>query len=165
MTDDFDMVFDKLATLLAPEDLLGAVERGAKLVQAKAKSLASVKTGAMRNGIVTDSYVESGEAVAEVISTSPYSGFVEFGTGPKGAASQNGLPDGVDPLPVSAFAQKGWALPPDVAAQTGIKFTNGQAARPFMRPAALTEKGKIEKVVGNSIRRLLAQAYGGGGGA
>jgi len=166
MADDFEKqsseVFDKLQSLLTPEEALPAVEKGAKLIQARAKSLAPVDMGALRNGIITDAYVENSDVVSEVSATAPYSGYVEFGTGPKGAASQGSLPAGIDPLPASAFAQKGWALPPDVAEKLGYKFTNGQAAQPYMMPAFLAEKDKVVQIVQKGLLDAVSRAFGGG---
>jgi len=161
--NQFEEALQKLADCFAPEEALPAVETGAKLVQARAKSLAPVRTGAMRNTIITQSSIEDGEAVAEVIATSPYAGFVEFGTGPKGAASAKILPDGMD-MPASKYKDTGWFLPPDIVKATGIHYTTGQPAQPFMMPAILSEQEKLKKVVGKSVTAILSRLYGGGGG-
>ena len=167
MADDFekqsDAVFDRLQGILTPEEALPAVERGAKLIQARAKSIAPAPTGAMRNGIITQADVRDGEAEAEVISTAPYSGYVEFGTGPRGAESVKTLPEGMS-LTAADYKDKGWVLPPDVAAKLGYQYTRGQPAQPFMMPAFLSEKEKVVRVVQKGLLDAVARAFGGGGG-
>ena len=112
--------------------------RGAKKVQASAKLLAPVKTGALRNSIKTQVINKGGDVRAKVYTNSEYGPYVEFGTGERGMQSAIQRPDGVSYNPE-------W---------------KGQTAQPFMTPAYLHAKNskeveiEIEKVVKAEIGKL-----------
>lgn len=112
--------------------------RGAKKVQASAKLLAPVKTGALRNSIKTQVVNKGGDVRAKVYTNSEHAPYVEFGTGERGMQSDIQRPDGVSYNPE-------W---------------KGQTAQPFMTPAYLHAKNskeveiEIEKVVKAEIGKL-----------
>ena len=112
--------------------------RGAKKIQASAKLLAPVKTGALRNSIKTQVLNKGGDVRAKVYTNSEYAPYVEFGTGERGMESNIDRPDGVSYNPE-------W---------------KGQTAQPFMTPAYLHAKNskeveiEIEKVVKAEIGKL-----------
>lgn len=112
--------------------------RGAKKIQANAKLLTPVKTGALRNSIKSQVTNKGGTVEAKVYTNSEYAPYVEFGTGERGMGSNIERPDGVSYNPE-------W---------------KGQTAQPFMTPAYLHAKNskevetEIENTVKAEIRKL-----------
>lgn len=112
--------------------------RGAKKIQANAKLLTPVKTGALRNSIKSQVMNNGGIVEAKVYTNSEYAPYVEFGTGERGMGSNIERPDGVSYNPE-------W---------------KGQTAQPFMTPAFLHAKNskeveiEIENTVKKEIRKL-----------
>lgn len=108
----------KITAIIIPK-LTAAMNESVALVQEEAQSLAPVRTGALKAGIITETTWSGNTVEGEVISTVPYSSFVEWGVGARGAEG----PD-AGPFPYT----------------TSIK---GFAAIPFMRPALDQSRSRI----------------------
>lgn len=151
--DGLESVFEKLD--LANEDITAAVERGMKNAcyntAQTAKMLCPVREGALRSSIHSSVEREGNVFVGTVYSRKKYAAYVEFGTGPRGEAEHAGTsPDAVNSL---TYSPKGW-----VYKDAGGKFhfTNGQPARPFIYPAFISCKSKLNGYIGRALRRAHA---------
>ena len=100
--------------------LVEAVTDGCTAVVGEAQAIVPVDTGELKDSIHTASVELVGNAVrGNVVADAPHAGFVEFGTGQRGAASP-----GAGPYPYSPS----WP---------------GQMAQPYMRPALDTARPAI----------------------
>ncbi len=100
--------------------LVSAVTESCAIVSSEAQALAPVDTGALRESIHTGTVELVGTVVSgSVVASAPYAGYVEYGTGVRGASSAGA---GVGPYNPS------WP---------------GQPAQPYLRPALDNSQGKI----------------------
>lgn len=134
---------DAIATQLGSWD---GLKNAAQFVQSAARLKCPVLDGALRSSIYIDYYNEHGAATAEIYTTMQYAPYVEFGTGPKGAANHAGISPEVTPtyrmdawwiheddLPPSAKATYNWFV---IDTPNGRFYrSSGQAAQPFLYPA------------------------------
>ena len=112
-----------------------SVAASAALVESRAKELCPVDTGRLRDSIFTRT-VESEQAIrAYVAPNTPYAGYVEFGTGIRGAASP-----GAGSGPYSAT----WL---------------GMPAQPFMRPAIDEAREPIRELFRANLSATITSPY------
>lgn len=123
------------------------VGNSVKKTQAQAKLLVGSNTGELRESIKTDIDIKGGEVEGIVYTNKAHAPFVEFGTGPVGEANKPSLPEGVD---VTYSQEAWWIHESQIDAGTAEKYNffrietkdgvfyrcSGQAAQPFMVPAA-----------------------------
>ena len=120
-------------------------EDAAAIVEGAAKQNCPVDTGALRESIHTDIYRGAEAAqrggslasslfsvVAEVQPDMPYAGYVEFGTGRRGAGSP-----GAGPFEY----RESWP---------------GQAAQPYMRPAADDNRDACVEAIKSAVQDALS---------
>lgn len=100
-----------------------AVDRAAAATVARAKALCPVDTGALRESIDKETVLTDSTVVSRVTASQPYAGYVEYGTGIRGAASP-----GKGPYPYD----RTWP---------------GMTAQPFMRPALAETRAKVKDAV------------------
>lgn len=100
---------------------------------------------------------EDGYAVGTVETNAPHACFVEFGTGPVGAANHAGISPNVSPAYTS---RESWVYPYEGPEGTEFATTSGQPARPFLYPAAVQNQSTLES---EARAALLAAARKGGG--
>ncbi len=101
---------------------LRAVAASQSLVVEEAKAICPVLTGNLRDSIAAAEPDDTGKAVVgRIVAGASYAGYVEYGTGQRGAASP-----GAGPYPYSSQHP-------------------GQAAQPFMRPALDSARQKIKE--------------------
>lgn len=104
------------------------------------------------SGSITEEYEDNGgEYIGRVVTNAPHAAFVEFGTGPVGAANHSGTSPEVQ---VSYTSREKWAYPYET--KDGLQFatTSGQPARPYLYPAAKQN----EKVFAQLGREALTEA-------
>lgn len=114
--------------------------------------------GELAQSITTD--VKENEA--EIFTGKEYAAYVEFGTGPKGAANHEGISPEVSP----AYSPQGWwihesMIPPGTAERYGwIKVqtkdgvfykTEGSAAHPYLYPALKDNEEAIVELIKKEI--------------
>jgi HK97 gp10 family phage protein len=110
--------------------ILSAMKDSVVLIQESAKALCPVDTGALRESITTE--VEVGKTVVGRVGPHmPYAGYVEFGTGIRGAASP-----GAGEGPYS----ESWP---------------GQPAQPFLRPSLDQNRKAVEELFRGEIAIAL----------
>lgn len=173
MSGEWDRLIRKMV-LLPPYTQQALVKEGmgvvTKKVQATAKRKAPALQGDLRKSIKTKETASGDTVTGIVYSNSSHAGYVEFGTGPEGAANHSGISPNVnvsyrtDPwwIPGSALDKKAinkyhWPARKLADGET-IYWTDGQKAQPFMYPALKENEEKIPQIfkraVMAGIRRL-----------
>jgi len=135
-------------------DVVSMVRQGAEKIRSAAVLRVPVNHGELRNSIHTRVEDHGKEIVGVVYTDKSYAAYVEFGTGPKGAASH----EGIAPEVAVSYKTSGWWFPeteisPEDAKKYRFKsivhegvryyYTEGQAAQPFLYPAAQQAGPKV----------------------
>lgn len=177
--DSLMQKFGQLAEMNAKENMPRAVQNAMKIIQAEAKLRCRVDTGELRNSIKT-SVVMADEGCQGVCYTNKsYAPYIEFGTGPRGAANHSGISPSVTPV----YSQQGWYIPEDkIDAATAEKYhfreytyhldgylehekkfyyTEGQAASPFLYPALKDNETRVTQNIRNYLARQIKKQAGG----
>jgi HK97 gp10 family phage protein len=111
-----------------------AVARSCDIVVEEAKTIVPVRTGELRDSIhATEPQDREHTVVGSVVADAPHAGYVEYGTGIRGAASE-----GAGPYPYSAT----WP---------------GMAARPYLRPALDAARERIREEFESAISMGVKQ--------
>lgn len=158
-----DALNKKLKLIQDPTNAIAqSIKKEIRRVRNTAALLCPVNHGELRQSIRTDVKEESDKVVGTCYTNNQYAAYVEFGTGPKGEESHEGISPNVQPT----YTQQGWWFPGDnlpasdadlyhfVSSEaddgTKLYFTKGQAAQPYMYPAL--------KMNENIIKENLAKA-------
>ncbi|WP_339063561.1 HK97-gp10 family putative phage morphogenesis protein [Tepidibacillus marianensis] len=112
-----------------------ALEAALLMLEGRAKALAPVETGQLRDTLGHKLKSNNGEIVGTVGSPLMHALYVEFGTG---EFAENG-----------AGRKGGWVYE-DADGQ--FYFTYGQEPQPFLRPAFRRSKKEIEQIIGMKLR-------------
>lgn len=123
-------------------------------------------TGYLRSNIFQDVEVGKNVAVGTVYTNISYAKYVEFGTGPKGAANHGGISPEVNPtytmepwwihesqIDIGTAEQYGWSYI-DTPEGRFYKCT-GQPAHPFMYPALKDNEDEVIKIINDDIDSIL----------
>lgn len=149
-------------------DLRPAVHEAIGLVQQSAKDLCPSHSGELRQSIYTSTEYVEDMYRGTCYTNKEHAPYVEFGTGPNGQASH----EGISPDVAVAYSQKGWMIPADAMSldeaeaygfgiATGSNgqvigyYTKGQAAHPFMYPALKNNEEEVTKIISDSVRSQL----------
>lgn len=151
---NIDKLLKKLNSLNidSKKELKRSMERNIRMVQGEAKLLCQVDTGGLRNSITTN-VKETSQGITATVSTNmEHASYVEFGTGKKGEAS------GGDkyPGPISYKQDKWLANIPDI----GVRWTEGQAAQPFMYPALKNNEELVKKNIASDLEKKIREVSG-----
>ena len=160
--------------------LRNAMQRTVERTAADARKLAPGRRGSqssatgisLRQGITHHAEGSGGNIQGRVESIAPHSAYVEFGTGPKGAANHGGI----SPHVAVSYRSTPWVYPVTTSQKVRLKKsegggsrnetttrfyrTSGQAARPFMYPASQQNK----ETFANYVRSAAHKAMKGGNG-
>ncbi|HFU4000460.1 TPA: HK97-gp10 family putative phage morphogenesis protein [Streptococcus suis] len=159
-----DELIDKLRRLSSQrqtEIMAKAIHNAAKnVVQADAKLRAPVNDGDLRTGIKVR-MSKSGNPRAEVVSTSDHGGFVEFGTGPKGAANHAGISPNVS----VSYRSAPWYVHESQIDVGPYRFQKigefykmfGQVAQPYLYPALKDNEERVTKNINRYVKRKLVE--------
>lgn len=149
-------------------NLRRGIEKSIYLVQETAKGFCPSRTGELCNHIITD--VEENGTVVRGVCTAAreYAKYVEFGTGPSGQASH----EGVSPNVAVAYSQSPWWIhegdgPNEIDRKTAEAYhfpyadtpegrfyrCTGQPASPFMYPALKNNEENIIQIIKEEARR------------
>lgn len=145
----------------AAQIALGGVHQGAKLVQGEAKILAPANRGELRQAIKTRANLKESMAVGEVFVAVEHGIYVEFGTGPKGAASHSGI----SPEVSVSYRSTPWYVhesqidvgPYHFAKRGEFYKMYGEPAQPYLYPALKNNETKVQKVIANYVRRKIEE--------
>lgn len=112
--------------------LVPAANLAAEMVADEARRLAPVDTGALQESIrALESQADGDQVTVKVVADIYYAGYVEYGTGQRGAGSPGAGPGPYDP---------NWP---------------GMVAQPYMRPALDTVRGDVMAVIGREVASAL----------
>ncbi|HEM5625995.1 TPA: HK97 gp10 family phage protein [Streptococcus suis] len=151
----------RLSSQRQTEIIAKAVHNAAKnVVQADAKLRAPADNGDLRAGIKVR-MSKSGNPRAEVVSTSDYGGFVEFGTGPKGAANHAGISPNVN----VSYRSTHWYVHESQIDVGPYRFQKigefykmfGQVAQPYLYPALKDNEERVTKNINRFVKRKLIE--------
>lgn len=145
------------------------LQQAAQFVEGAAKLAAPGGTsGFLRNSIgyaITD---EDPGMVAHIGANAEYAMYVEFGTGPKGAANHSGVSPDYKPvyrlepwwvhesqIDPQAIEKYNW---PSIVTENGRFFKiSGQAAQPFLYPSLKNNEEKLGKMITEGIMGALGK--------
>lgn len=108
-----------------------SVEAAAALIVQEAQTLCPVRTGELHDSITASVTQTDTTVVGRITAAAPYAGYVEFGTGRRGAASPDKGPYPYDP---------NWP---------------GMVPQPFMRPALDTTRDAVKAIFASQIAIAL----------
>lgn len=111
----------------------------------------------LRGSIAHRVEMNGSEAIGIVETNAPHAAFVEFGTGPVGAANHGGISPNVSP---GYTSRESWVYPYEGPEGTEFATTSGQPARPFLYPAAVQNESTFQ----SEARAALHDALRNGGG-
>lgn len=149
---------------VAEENMEQLVGRQVKRVQSTARLLCPVHDGELRRSIQTQTENTGDRIMGSTYTNKKYAPFVEFGTGPKGAADHSGI----SPAVSVAYTQSPWWIhEDDLDAKAAEEYhwfyidtpegrfyqCYGQAAQPFMYPALKNNEDRIAKNMQTSLRK------------
>lgn len=157
---DLSEAFDRLRLM----DMRRAMGQAIKTVQAYAKNLCPVHDGELRDSIYTSIDAGRDHVRGECYTNKEYAVYVEFGTGPKGAASHEGISPNVNP---SYTMSPWWIHESQVDRGTAETYgwfhidtpegrfyqCTGQAAQPFMYPALKDSEDEIDRIFAKAVKR------------
>lgn len=150
--DDFEKFISELEEY--PESFIRGAEKGlykaAVKIQAAAKRLAPVDAGRLRNSITVETQTDAESVSAAVGTNVKYAPFIEFGTGPVGAASKKDLPPGAS---VQYTPKRFWVYKDEK--KGGFRISKGSPAKPFLYPAFGKIEPDIEKYVAEEIMKEM----------
>lgn len=147
-----------------------AVQRSLDVIQSDAVMNAPANLGQLKNSIFS-AVDENGTKISGTVYTDLEHGwYVEFGTGPVGAADH----DGISPEVPVAYRMTGWLIPGSAISEAdALKYkfkkvifkdgtvwyaTNGQPAQPFMYPAFMNNVDNVEKFFQEALDDAVKEA-------
>lgn len=145
-----------------------ALRASAEFVMEQAKDLCPAHDGNLRDSIKT----EIAGNTASIYTDSPYAAYVEYGTGPKGAANH----EGTSPDANIHYSQSPWWIHEgsgenEVSRSVGENYQweyvdtkqgrfyrcTGQAASPYMYPALRNNEEKVVKIFKECIDKEMGK--------
>lgn len=119
-----------------------------------------VDIGDLRKSIQHTTREIDGGIETVVHTNSDHAAFVEFGTGPVGAANHQGIAPDIQPV----YAREKWrGVIPFLKSETdsGIRFIAGQSAQPYLYPALKENEQQLKEYLADSIRELIRKETDG----
>lgn len=160
--DDLIAKLQRLSSQRQVEITRTAVHNAAKnVVQADAKLRAPVKNDDLRPGIKVRMAKSDRAPRAEVVSTSDHGAYVEFGTGPKGAANHAGISPDVN----VSYRSTPWYVHESQIDIGHYKFPKhgefykmyGQVAQPYLYPALKDNEERVVANISRYVKRKLIE--------
>jgi HK97 gp10 family phage protein len=166
-----------LDSLMRKLDKLGgntehALQNAVKLTvfeaEASAKANAPVGVGSQADsggsgslrGSITHEVKRAPAAIeGRVFTNAGHAAYVEFGTGPVGAANHAGISPNVR---VSWTTRKYWIYPITLGGKKTFRVTSGQPAKPYLYPAAVEHKDTLTRNVRRTLIDAIRRTAGGG---
>lgn len=161
MIEGMEAFLSKLSDLSEIEDeVMQAVDVCGEFVRDDARLRVPVDTGDLRKSIDhTTEKTADREIVSTVHTNSDHAVYVEFGTGPVGAANHAGVSPEVD---VTYTMEKWRGKIPGLVSETdaGIRYIAGQPAQPYLYPALKDNEDQIRKKLSKDIEGILERRSG-----
>lgn len=151
---------------LSMQDLIKPTEEAIALVQKTAKRNVQVDSGELRESIYTDVYQHGNHVIGTCFTSKEYASYVEFGTGPRGQESHEGISPEVNVI----YSQYPWWIhESQIDKEIAEKYRwfyidtpqgrfyqcSGQPARPYLYPAMKGNTEKIQKIYEKHIKNLV----------
>lgn len=145
------------------------VKEAGQFVRSAAALQAPKFSGHLQGSIFLDVEAQEGEITGTVYTNASYATYVEFGTGPKGAADHNGISPEVTP----AYRMSPWWMHESgvdigVAEQYRWPYIDtpegrfykclGQPAKPFLYPALKDHEKEVLGIMQNGLNQILEGA-------
>lgn len=146
--------------------LAQAVKQTTETAAADAKRMAPANSGSqaggsgggsLRSSISTEQKEQIGGVEGRVFANAPHAAYVEFGTGPVGAANHSGISPHVS---VSYTDRKSWVYPTVLGGKETFVTTSGQPARPYLYPAAVMNKDTFKSITKLKLMDAIRKAGG-----
>lgn len=115
--------------------------------------------GSLRSSITQEVKRAPDRIEGRVFTNSGHAGFVEFGTGPVGAANHAGISPNVR---VNWTTRKYWVYPITIRGKQTFRVTSGQPARPYLYPAAVEHKDTLTRLARSELLNAIRRTAGGG---
>ena len=161
---------DRKLKRVAIEAVNRAVQKSLEVIQSDAVMNAPANLGQLKSSIFTAVDEEGTKVSGTVYTDLEHGWYVEFGTGPVGAADH----DGISPEVPVAYRTTGWLIPGDAISDAdALKYkfkkvifkdgsvwyaTNGQPAQPFMYPAFMNNVENVEAFFQNALADAVKEA-------
>ena len=138
----FDAAIENAAGQCVLRTAQKAAADARKLAPSNKHSQAGAGGAVSLRGSITHKVERKVDGVVGIVETNaPHAAFVEFGTGPVGAANHGGISPNVSP---SYTSRESWVYPYEGPEGTEFVTTSGQPARPYLYPAAVQNKSTFE---------------------
>lgn len=150
--------FDDISHI-APQ-LHQLMEQCGTFIRDDARLRVPVDTGDLRKSIQNTTRETEGGIETVVHTNSDHAAFVEFGTGPVGAANHQGIAPGIQPV----YAREKWrGVIPFLKTETdpGIRFIAGQPAQPYLYPALKENEQQLKEYLAGGMRELIRRQTDG----
>lgn len=158
MIEGMEAYLSKLSSLSDIEDeVMRAVDACGEFVRDDARLRVPVDTGDLRKSIDHTTEKKDGDEIISIVHTnSDHAVYVEFGTGPVGAANHTGVSPEVD---VTYTMEKWRGRIPGLVSETdaGIRYIAGQPAQPYLYPALKDNEEQIRKKLSKDIGSILGR--------
>lgn len=155
--DGLGTFFSKLDKLTdIDKEVFRAVDECGQFVRDDARLRVPVDTSDLRKSIDHTTEIQSGEVISTIHTNSDHAAYVEFGTGPVGAANHAGISPEIS---VSYRQDKWLGKIPGLVSDTdsGLRYIAGQPAQPYLYPALKENEDQIETKLQNDIARILEE--------
>lgn len=145
------------------QELFQCVDECGTFVAADARERVAVDTGDLRKSITHTTKFEKSEIISTVHTNSDHATYVEFGTGPVGAANH----EGISPEAHVSYRPTKWlGKIPELAGQQGKKdqgfrYISGQPAKPYLYPALKDNEDQILKKLEGGIKEIMEKHSNG----
>lgn len=131
------------------------------VVQPAAKLAAPANQGELRQRTKTRVELKATSVLGTLYNDAPHAPYVEFGTGPKGAADHAGI----SPEVSVSYRSTPWYVHESQIDPGPYHFIKhgefykmyGQAAQPFMYPALKNNEDRVTKNIGNYVARKIRE--------
>lgn len=161
MMEGVDELLRRLGSIsnIAPE-LYRLMDQCGTFIRDDARLRVPVDTDDLRKSIQHTTRELDGGIETVVHTNSDHAAFVEFGTGPVGAANHQGISPQAQPV----YAREKWrGVIPFLQSEkdAGIRYIAGQPAQPYLYPALKENEEQLEKFLADGIREAIRRKTDG----
>lgn len=161
MMDGVDELLRKLENIscIGPE-LYQLMDQCGTFIRDDARLRAPVDIGDLRKSIQHTTRETNGGIETVVHTNSDHAAFVEFGTGPVGAANH----EGISPQAQLVYTHEKWrGVIPFLKSEkdSGIRYIAGQPAQPYLYPALKENEQQLEKFLADGAREAIRRKTDG----
>lgn len=115
------------------------------MIRDEARALCPWRSGDLRRSIRAETEIHGDRVQGTVTVGSEYGVYVEFGTGPRGEASHQGISPDASPT----YSPQGWTYRDE---DGQFVHTRGQPAHPFLYPAAKSMRDQAVRLIADALK-------------